>query len=33
MEMMYGKVAMPISVCWIIYHCGRKKKKRSQPIY
>ena len=27
MEMMYGKVAVPISECWIINHCGRKKKK------
>ena len=24
---MYGKVAMPISECWIINHCGRKKNK------
>ena len=27
MEMMYGKVAVPVSECWIINNCGRKKKK------
>lgn len=25
MEMMYGKVAVPIRECWIINHCGKKK--------